>query len=188
MISREPNPAVVAFTNFSGNPAEVMSPGMALTCPPALSINMPVSKTGSRSRSLSSTAAPASARLNATARPIPRPAPVTSAVRPFSSRCMSHNNILSRYNPSLTPPIRRLIRRLIRGWIAVLIPAAALAQSFDQRGYVETSLSGFPQTVPSDSSEAVGEAMLQWDLSYKAFTWLKLSGGVEAQTDTHNET
>jgi len=77
---------------------------------------------------------------------------------------------------------------LIRGWIAVLIPAAALAQSFDQRGYVETSLSGFPQTVPSDSSEAVGEAMLQWDLSYKAFTWLKLSGGVEAQTDTHNET
>jgi hypothetical protein len=81
----------------------------------------------------------------------------------------------------------------MRCLICVLIPAAAasaqsLAQSFDQRGYVETSLSGFPQTAPNDSSEAVGEAVVQWDLSYKAYTWLKVSGGVEAQTDTHHET
>ena len=76
----------------------------------------------------------------------------------------------------------------MRCLICILIPAAALAQRFDQRGYIETSLSGFPETVPNDSSEAVGEAVLQWDLSYKAFTWLKLSGGVEAQTDSHRET
>jgi hypothetical protein len=67
-------------------------------------------------------------------------------------------------------------------------PAQTAAQSFDQRGYIETSLTGFPQTAPNDSSQAVGEAILQWDLSYKAFSWLKLSGGIGAQTDTHRET
>jgi len=84
------------------------------------------------------------------------------------------------------------MRCLIYVLLCILIPATAPAQGltprFDQRGYLETSLSGFPQTVPNDSSEAVGEAMLQWDLSYKAFSWLKLSGGVEAQTDTHRDT
>ncbi len=86
------------------------------------------------------------------------------------------------------------MRCLIRGLITVLVllPPAAFAQSstpnFDQRGYIETNLSGFPQTAPNDSSEAVGEALVQWDLSYKAFSWLKLSGGVGAQTDTHHET
>jgi hypothetical protein len=92
--------------------------------------------------------------------------------------------------------MRCLICGLIRISICILIPAAALAQSvvqsftpsFDQRGYLETGVSGFPQTVPNDSSEAIGQAVLQWDLSYKAFSWLKLSGGVEAQTDTHHET
>jgi hypothetical protein len=84
------------------------------------------------------------------------------------------------------------MRCLIYVLLCVLIPATARAQGltprFDQRGYLETSLSGFPQTVPNDSSEAVSELMLQWDLSYKAFSWLKLSAGVEAQTDTHRET
>ncbi len=79
----------------------------------------------------------------------------------------------------------------MRCLIIVLISAAAPAQSpaqrFDQQGYGETSLSGFPQTTPNDNSAAIAEAILQWDLSYKAFTWLKLSGGVEAQTDTHRE-
>ncbi len=85
---------------------------------------------------------------------------------------------------------------LIGGWAylltCILCPAAALAQSsaqnFDQRGYLETSLSGFPETAPNDSSGAIGQAVLQWDLSYKAFSWLKLYGGVKAQTDTHRET
>jgi hypothetical protein len=88
----------------------------------------------------------------------------------------------------LTPRIRCLI--------CFLIPASAPAQSlvqsftqrFDQRGYVETSLSGFPEAAPDDRSQAIGEAILQWDLSYKAFSWLKLSGGIEAQTDTHKQT
>jgi hypothetical protein len=80
------------------------------------------------------------------------------------------------------------MRCAVSGLILIVGPAAAPAQSFDQRGYIETSLSGFPQTAPNDSSRALGEAILHWDLSYKAFSWLKLSGGIEAQTDTHHET
>lgn len=93
----------------------------------------------------------------------------------------------------MNPIPRRSTRKSIHWLIYFLGPFAAFGQnpagqSFDQRGSIETVLSGYPQTVPGDSSEAVAQAILQWDLSYKAFTWLKLSGGIEAQTDTHRET
>ncbi|HEY1756795.1 MAG TPA: hypothetical protein VGG72_15590 [Bryobacteraceae bacterium] len=66
--------------------------------------------------------------------------------------------------------------------------AQTIPQGFDQRGFIEASLTGFPQTTSSDSSQAIGQAILQWDLSSRAFSWLKLFGGIEAQTDTHHET
>ena len=93
----------------------------------------------------------------------------------------------------LNPAPSHSTRKWTRWLIYFLAPFAAFgqnafSQSFDQRGSIETALSGYPQTVPGDSSEAVAQAILQWDLSYKAFTWLKLSGGIEAQTDTHHET
>lgn len=78
-------------------------------------------------------------------------------------------------------------------WISLIaIGAAALAQAraqdFEQRGFFETRLGVFPQTTPIDQSHAIGEGILQWDMSYKFTPWFTFSGGVEAETDTHRQT
>lgn len=74
-------------------------------------------------------------------------------------------------------------------WIAFLACSTfAAAQSFSQQGYMEMRLFGFPQAAPNDSAVAVGQADFHYDMSYKIASWLKVSGGFDAQTDTHNET
>ncbi len=74
-------------------------------------------------------------------------------------------------------------------WIVLLAwPMLAAAQSFSQQGYMEMRLFGFPQAAPNDSSVAVGQADFHYDMSYKIASWLKVSGGFDAQADTHNET
>jgi hypothetical protein len=78
-------------------------------------------------------------------------------------------------------------------WLACVAICAgaftnASAQDFEQRGFLETRLGGFPETTRNDQSHAAGQAVFQWDLSYKIFPWLTFSGGIEAQTDSHQET
>src|SRR5580698_1265192 len=107
MMSMEPKPLSVAMTSFSGKSGAVVSPGIALTAPPSLSMIMPVSKTTSRSRSFNMTDAPAAASFCATARPMPRPAPVTSAVLPFRSIAM--HRVLSHPMPVLGSGQMRLL-------------------------------------------------------------------------------
>jgi hypothetical protein len=84
--------------------------------------------------------------------------------------------------------IRLLIGLPARAALLCLVCIAARAQNFTQRGYLETDLTGFPQTAPDDSSTVVGNATFRWDLAYKLTPWLTFSGGIEAQTDTHLET
>ena len=61
-------------------------------------------------------------------------------------------------------------------------------QTFTQRGFVEADLFGFPQTTPNDAANIVGNALLRWEGSYQPAPWFTLSGGVDAQTDTHGQT
>jgi hypothetical protein len=61
-------------------------------------------------------------------------------------------------------------------------------QTFEQKGFVETDFFGFPQTAPNDSGRFVGDFLFRWDASYQPVSWFTLLGGLEAQTDTHNET
>jgi hypothetical protein len=78
--------------------------------------------------------------------------------------------------------VERLISWLLCGGLL------ACGQTFEQRGSFETDLFGFPMTAPNDSGQIVGNALFRWDASYKPFSWITFSGGVEAQTDTHRET
>jgi hypothetical protein len=73
--------------------------------------------------------------------------------------------------------------------IALLIAAATIApaQDFTQRGYLETRGSFFPQTVPGDSSHAIGEAILRWDASYRFNDNWRISGAIDTRTDTHRQ-
>lgn len=77
-------------------------------------------------------------------------------------------------------PVRRLFLQL-------LICGTLFGQTFEQRGFVEFDLFGFPLTAPNDSSNAVGIGLVRWDASYKPAPWITFSGGLQAETDTHND-
>jgi hypothetical protein len=61
-------------------------------------------------------------------------------------------------------------------------------QTFEQRGFVELDVLGFPRTAPNDSGQAIGSGVFRWDATYKVAPWITFSGGVEAQADTHRDT
>ncbi len=67
------------------------------------------------------------------------------------------------------------------------VAALLLAQSFTQRGFVETRLLAYPQDAPNDSANFVGDALLRWEGQYKATPWLNFSGSFDARTDTHRQ-
>lgn len=65
--------------------------------------------------------------------------------------------------------------------------ALLLAQSFTQRGFLETRALVYPQDAPNDSANIVGDALLRWEGQYKATSWLNISGSFDARTDTHRQ-
>jgi hypothetical protein len=71
-------------------------------------------------------------------------------------------------------------------WL-ILLSLGACAQSFEQRGFIETDLAGFPLTAPNDNGHVVANGVFRWDATYKPAPWITFSGGIEAQTDTHRE-
>jgi hypothetical protein len=68
------------------------------------------------------------------------------------------------------------------------VPAALYAQAFTQRGFLETSLWLYPQTVAGDSSHAVDESLFRYEGFYKASQYLDFTAGIDARFDTHRET
>src|SRR5690348_13831867 len=88
-------------------------------------MSMPVSRTTSRSKSFSITDAPAWASCSAMARPIPRPAPVTNAVRPFKSRVI--NKVRSECDTKSLMDYFKPPRRAIALLQAILLLCGGLA-------------------------------------------------------------
>lgn len=72
--------------------------------------------------------------------------------------------------------------------LLILFAAAAAAQDFSQRGFLESAGLFFPQTAPGDSSHAAGEWLLRYEPSYKLAPSLRIYGSFDARTDTHLET
>jgi hypothetical protein len=70
---------------------------------------------------------------------------------------------------------------------ALLIAQGAAAQSFSQRGFLETRALVYPQTAPNDSAHFVGDALLRWEGDYTATPWLTISGSFDGRTDTHHQ-
>ena len=71
-------------------------------------------------------------------------------------------------------------------WVLGLV-AAAPAQDFTQRGFLEFDLTGFPQTTPDDSGQAIGEGLLRYEAFYKLNSNWQFAGGIDARTDTHEQ-
>ena len=70
----------------------------------------------------------------------------------------------------------------------ILLAVSAAAQSFTQRGYLETGGFFFPQDAANDSGHAVGEALFRYEAFYKAAPGLRFAGAFDAALDTHLET
>lgn len=75
----------------------------------------------------------------------------------------------------------------MRFLIVLVTISAATAQTFSQRGYLETSLFTYPQTAVGDSGHAVAESILNYEVTYRPDSAFTFAAGVEAQTDTHRE-
>ncbi len=72
--------------------------------------------------------------------------------------------------------------------LLLALAAAAAAQDFSQRGFLETTGIFFPQAAPNDSAHAVGDALLRYEAFYKAAPTLRFAAAFDARTDTHHET
>src|SRR5262245_34354587 len=69
----------------------------------------------------------------------------------------------------------------------VWIAAALLAQNFEQRGFVESATTLYPQTAQNDNGHAVEEALVRWEPSYKLASWLRIYSAIDLRTDTHRQ-
>lgn len=82
--------------------------------------------------------------------------------------------------------------KLARAFLPVLLCCSASlpadAQNFNQRGFLESDLTLYPETAPDDSSHAIDDSLLRYEASYKALPWLRLAGAFDARFDTHEET
>ena len=69
-----------------------------------------------------------------------------------------------------------------------VLAALLLAQSFEQRGFIENRTVAYPQSSPNDSGALVEEVLFRDEASYKFTPWLTLNGGFDARTDSHRQT
>ena len=72
-------------------------------------------------------------------------------------------------------------------FLLLLLAFALHAQNFSQRGFLEATSFLYPRIAPNDSAHFVGEALFRYEAFYK-LTNLSFVAGVDARTDTHQET
>ena len=77
--------------------------------------------------------------------------------------------------------------KLARALLPALLWFPATAQKFDQRGFLESDLSLYPETAPNDSSHAIDDSLFSYEASYKVLPWLRLAGSFDARFDTHEQ-
>ena len=65
---------------------------------------------------------------------------------------------------------------------------AARAQNFSQRGFLETTALFFPQAAPNDSATRRRRGALPLRSLLQTAPSLRFAGGIDARTDTHQQT
>jgi hypothetical protein len=90
------------------------------------------------------------------------------------------NNLAGRF-------ANRVARKLFVPALLALLCETAAAQSVEQRGYLELSFKGYPQTAPGDSGRAIGESLLRYEPSFALGSALTLHAGFDVRSDTHRQ-
>ena len=75
-----------------------------------------------------------------------------------------------------------------RIWLLFLLALTLPAQTFTQRGFLETTAIAYPDTAPNDSGHIVGESLLRYEAFYKPVPGLQIAGAMDARADTHQQT
>ena len=69
--------------------------------------------------------------------------------------------------------------------LAVILTAAGcFAQSYTQRGFLETRGAFYPREAVNDSAHAVGEALFRYEGFYRPSQAFQIAGAVDFRTDT----
>jgi hypothetical protein len=75
----------------------------------------------------------------------------------------------------------------MKAWLLLALTSIATAQDFTQRGFLDLSGIGYPQTAPNDSGRVVGEALFRYEAFSKPVPGLNFAFGFDADADTHEQ-
>ena len=78
--------------------------------------------------------------------------------------------------------MRRLLLALL-----ILAPRAGAAQTISQRGFVDATLTSFPQDARNDSVNNVGDLLLREEVFVKPAPWVQFAAGADVRANTHDQ-
>jgi len=72
--------------------------------------------------------------------------------------------------------------------VALLMTAATcFAQTYTQRGFIETSGTFYPQKAVNDPAQGVGESLLRYEGFYRPSATFQIAGALDFRIDTHHQ-
>src|SRR5262245_56492919 len=69
----------------------------------------------------------------------------------------------------------------------LLTTATCLAQTYTQRGFLETRGTVYPQRAINDPARSVGETLFRYEGFYTASRTFQIAGAIDFRTDTHHQ-
>ena len=72
-------------------------------------------------------------------------------------------------------------------FLGAFIVDECVGQGLSQRGYLETSVTAYPQTALNDSGRWIGQSLLRYEPSYKLNSGFQVQASFDARTDTHRQ-
>ena len=77
--------------------------------------------------------------------------------------------------------------RVLLAALLLVAPQIAAAQTVTQRGFVDASLTSFPQDAPNDTVHNVGDLLIREEVFVKPSSWLQFAGGIDIRANTHDQ-
>src|SRR5262250_417298 len=72
--------------------------------------------------------------------------------------------------------------------VALLLAATAcFAQTYSQRGFIETRGTFYPQKAVNDPAQGLGESLFRYEGFYRPSSTLQIAGALDFRTDTHHQ-
>ncbi len=71
--------------------------------------------------------------------------------------------------------------------LLILAPQIGAAQMISQRGFIDATLTSFPQDAPNDTVNNIGDLLIREEVFVKPAAWLQFAGGVDVRANTHGQ-